>query len=535
MRRSTIYCLLAVFSLLFLLIGNASLSVTDPVESNYALTAKEMVLSGDWISPQIYGTYWYDKPIFIYWLLCLSYTLFGFTEFASRVPGAVFGAASVVLAAWYMRRRSGSMASALLLAAMLLTSLEVWAVSHSVITDQPLFFFTAATMFCAYIGLTEGSSRYMILAYAAAALAVLTKGPVGIVLPGLFLLIFIALRRRLVYVKRLFPPAGIVLFFLLVMAWYGPMYARHGMDFIDGFLGFNNVVRATSSEHPEMNVWYYYLLLIPVSLLPWSGPCLYGLWRRRAWQDDYLYMAVWAAGTILFYTLVATKYPTYAYIANMPLLYLGAQTIRDISGQRRLWTVITGPAIFFWLLFFAAALFAKPSGFTMGSLFWLILFLPAAAALLLFAQRQKAFPAIPAVIASGTAVVYVLVTFQVLVPFYAYRSAAPLIQQAEALPDTVYFFEEYATSFVYATGKTAIWTAPAGYDENQRLQRSAVWSKKHLYPTESEASVLARLHRRERLTIIVGAKQYDDFMASSFASLTQCIGTYNTYTVFTTR
>ena len=107
MKHRPVFFLLAVLCFLFLLLGNSQLAVTDPVESNYALTAKEMVLSGDWISPQIYGTYWFDKPIFIYWMLCISYTLCGFTDFASRLPGALFGTASVVLAAWYMLRRTG--------------------------------------------------------------------------------------------------------------------------------------------------------------------------------------------------------------------------------------------------------------------------------------------------------------------------------------------------------------------------------------------------------------------------------------------
>lgn len=157
MKHRPVFFLLAVLCFLFLLLGNSQLAVTDPVESNYALTAKEMVLSGDWISPQIYGTYWFDKPIFIYWMLCISYTLCGFTDFASRLPGALFGTASVVLAAWYMLRRT-VMTAALIAAAMTVTSLAVWAISHSIITDQMLFFFTSAAMFFAYIGLTEGKN-----------------------------------------------------------------------------------------------------------------------------------------------------------------------------------------------------------------------------------------------------------------------------------------------------------------------------------------------------------------------------------------
>lgn len=94
------WLLLFLVTALLLFTGNSSLLVTDSVESNYALTAKEMVLSGDWLSPQIYGHYWYDKPVFFYWLTALSYKLFGFTEFASRFFPAVFGMASIALLGW---------------------------------------------------------------------------------------------------------------------------------------------------------------------------------------------------------------------------------------------------------------------------------------------------------------------------------------------------------------------------------------------------------------------------------------------------
>lgn len=65
---------------LLLFFGNGQLWITDSVESNYALTAKEMVLSGDWISPQIYGNYWYDKPVFFYWLTAAGFKILALTN-----------------------------------------------------------------------------------------------------------------------------------------------------------------------------------------------------------------------------------------------------------------------------------------------------------------------------------------------------------------------------------------------------------------------------------------------------------------------
>ena len=534
MKQSSLLPLVFAATFLFLAAGISALAVTDPVESNYALTALEMVRSGNWISPQIYGIYWYDKPIFLYWLLSLSYSLFGATDFASRLPAVLFGAMSCTLACWFALRQTQRTATALLFSAMTVTSLSFWFISRSVITDQPLYFFNGATLFFAYIGLTEAKKNYVIAAYAMAAGAVLTKGPVGLVLPGLFLLIFVIIQRNTSYAKRLFPPVGIILFLILVLSWYGPMYSLHGKDFLDGFLGFNNVTRATVSEHPEYDVWYYYLVLVPVSLLPWAGPCLYGLWKRRRHDDTYVFMAVWAIGTILFYSLMATKYPTYAYIANWPLLYLGAWAINSFheSERHRPWLMVIIPALLFGLLFAALNFFTNKAPFPVDSLIMLTVFVAVMAVLILLAWWQKAYISLPILLTAMTAVTYLMVTFQVLVPFYQYRSSQSLMHAD--IRGQVYFFEEYRTSYPYYTGHTATWTAPTTYDENAKLKRDEVWSKKHLYPTEGEVSVLNRLKNHQSLTIIVPKSRYRDYMASNFLPLTRETAQIGSYYLFTT-
>ena len=91
-----------LLSFVFFFWGASLLPVTDPVESNYALTAKEMVLSGNFMSPQIYHTYWFDKPIMIYWLTALSYVIFGFTDWAARIPSALCGALTITLLTHYI-------------------------------------------------------------------------------------------------------------------------------------------------------------------------------------------------------------------------------------------------------------------------------------------------------------------------------------------------------------------------------------------------------------------------------------------------
>ena len=82
--------IIGIVGLALYLLGNWAIAVTDPVESNYTLTALEMLRSGDYVSPRIYGNYWYDKPAFFYWELIVAYKLFGVNEFAARFFPAVF-------------------------------------------------------------------------------------------------------------------------------------------------------------------------------------------------------------------------------------------------------------------------------------------------------------------------------------------------------------------------------------------------------------------------------------------------------------
>ena len=222
-KNNRLWIIIFLVSFLFLLWGNQYLPVTDPVESNYALTAKEMAESGNWLSPTIYGHYWYDKPIMIYWLTAASYRLFGFTSLASRLPSVLAGALSAALLGAYTQRLLHNQKAAVCASLFLVTSLEFWIVSHAIITDQLLFLFTIPTMLSAFIGLNENSRKHMVIAYAAAALACLTKGPVGLVLPGLLLLLWCASMRSWKMVRRCFPWQGILCFLLIATPWYGAM------------------------------------------------------------------------------------------------------------------------------------------------------------------------------------------------------------------------------------------------------------------------------------------------------------------------
>ena len=321
----------AIFCLVMLYFwGNGSLPVTAPVEVNYAQTAKEMLAAGDWISPQIYGNYWYDKPIFFYWELVAAFSMFGVTDFAARFFPALFAAAGLGLIYAFARRlyneRTAFWATIILGTGVLYSML-----AKLILTDMSLFLFFGGTLAAFFIGYYEQRRGYFYIAYACAGLAVLTKGPIGLLLPGLVILVFLALARDLSALRRICIPTGLLVFAAVCAPWYIYMYLTHGADFVNTFLGIHNVLRATVSEHAQWNVWYFYLGIYFIGMFPWSFAlplALYRAWRIRPDIDvRTLFLLVWAIVVPVFFQFMATKYPTYSFPAFLPTAILTARLL----------------------------------------------------------------------------------------------------------------------------------------------------------------------------------------------------------------
>ena len=310
--------------------GNGALAVTAPVEVNYAQTAKEMLAAGDYLSPQIYGNYWYDKPIFFYWELIAAFSVFGVTDFAARFFPALFAAVGLVMTYAFARRLYDER-TAFRAAIILGTGVLYSFLAKLILTDMSLFVFFGGTLAAFFIGYYEREQKYFYIAYACAGLAVLTKGPIGLLLPGLVILVFLALARDLSALRRMCIPTGLLVFAAVCAPWYIYMYFAHGADFVNTFLGIHNVLRATVSEHAQWDVWYFYLGIYFIGMFPWSFAlplALYRAWRIRPDIDvRTLFLLVWAIVVPVFFQFMATKYPTYSFPAFLPTAILTARLL----------------------------------------------------------------------------------------------------------------------------------------------------------------------------------------------------------------
>ena len=360
--------LIGIVGFVLFMLGNWAIAITDPVESNYTQTAVEMLQSGDYVSPRIYGNYWYDKPAFFYWELIAAYKLMGVNEFASRFFPGVFGVLGLMITYGFAKklydRKTGLMA-----AGILGTCFEYWLLSKTVITDLTLFVFFNAVLIFFFWGYRTGKRNYYYLCYLFAGLATLDKGPIGLLLPGFVLTVFLCLRRDFKEFVYLRLPTGLLLYALVAGSWYYMMYAIHGMDFINNFLGVHNFLRATQSEHPRWDVWWYYTMIFFAGCLPWCwtlpAAIVKAVKRRCLPEIDMTtgFLLTWALVVNIFYQCMATKYTTYTLPALLPIAILMARYLykRETLVKR---TVIGAVAVYGVLTFALAVPACSDEGYS---------------------------------------------------------------------------------------------------------------------------------------------------------------------------
>ncbi len=330
MRISKYLLIILGLGVYLFFLGNGSIYITDPVESNYALTAAEMVRSGDYISPQIYGSYWYDKPIFFYWELAAAFKLFGINEFAARFFPGVFALAGLWMT-YAFAKKIYDAKTGLFAALILGTSFEYWLLAKTVITDMTLFVFFNAILILFYLAYSSSKKQYYYACYFFAGLAVLTKGPIGILLPGFIVTLFLLWRRGFAEIRQMKVLVGSAIFVIVGGSWYALMYSLHGMDFINTFLGVHNFLRATVSEHPRFDVWYYYTAIFLIGFFPWVfvvPAVLKKYWQARKWpeiDEKTGFLLIWAVAIAGFYQCMATKYSTYSFPYLLPIAILAAR------------------------------------------------------------------------------------------------------------------------------------------------------------------------------------------------------------------
>jgi 4-amino-4-deoxy-L-arabinose transferase-like glycosyltransferase len=482
------YFLFLLCAAVMILFFNNIMPVTDNVESNYALTAKEMVLSGDWISPQIYGTYWYDKPVFFYWLTAIAFKIFGFTDFAARFFPSVFGIITLGFISWCGRKLFSEKAG--FFAMLILSSfLMFFAISKLIITDAVLFLFFNATLMFFYLGYQGPSKNYYYLMYICAGLATLTKGPIGFLLPGLIIVLFLLATRNFKEILHAHLASGCCLFLLVTVPWYYAMYTLHGKAFLDVFLGVHNVLRATVSEHPKDNVIYYYTVLLLLMAFPWISflpaalkDFFHAEKKFTLPSDTFLFLTINSAVVFFFFQNMATKYPTYTYPMLFPLALLLAGWWDKNSAIIK----PVGPLIYntiFNVLLLGALYIYKPANFQIQYV-WFITLCLILAIVVPWVVRKNTDK-----LALALGITALLFNFSLaaglMVPLTQVRSAKNLgayIQKNLAQEMRIISYGDYPTSAVYYSNYRLLRAIPDSKEAEYADKDSVSWSSKNVMP-----------------------------------------------------
>ena len=329
-RSPSVSHLIALLALagLLLLLDLGGLGLTDRDEGSNAEAAREMLETGNWVSPTLNYEPRFAKPAFVYWIISGSYLLFGVNEFAARLPSALFGIGLILLQYRFLTHVVGS-TIALLGSLILLLNMEVIAINRMVLTDPALVFFTTLSGYCFWLGMRqEGKNQlYFIGFYFAMAMAMLAKGPVGILIPLLGVIPYLSITRQWRHFGRVgFPVLGALLVVAISAPWYLAMFAIHGENYLTEAQA-NTTGRFANPMEGHGGTLLFYIPILFLGFFPWSGflpASMYQTlkdWKQYRTEDRVptqeerltLFAALWVLSLFLFFTLSATRLPHYIF------------------------------------------------------------------------------------------------------------------------------------------------------------------------------------------------------------------------------
>lgn len=308
-----------------------------PDEGRYAEIPREMVASGDWLTPRLNGFKYFEKPALQYWATATAYSVFGEHEWTARLWTALTGFLSIALAAWTGRRlwgaQSGNLAAAILASTLLYVIL-----GHLITLDMGLTFFlqVAWTAFLfAQQGDEKSSRRWMWLLWAALALAVLSKGPVAVVLSGATLVAYSVVNRDFSPWKRLAPVSGGLLFLAIAAPWFVAVSIANP-EFAHFFFIHEHLERYLTKVHHRYHPDWYFVPIYLLGALPWSLMLLHALlksWRRdpsTVFQAER-FLALWVVVVFGFFSFSDSKLAPYILPLFPALALLGGKHIAGLS------------------------------------------------------------------------------------------------------------------------------------------------------------------------------------------------------------
>ena len=339
-----------------------SYPLIEPDEGRYAEIPREMIASGNYITPMLNYVKYFEKPVFFYWMNAAAMRVFGENEFAARISSALCalgGAAAAAVLGAYVYGLTAGLISGIVTA----TTLLYFAIGTLNLTDMPLTFFLTLAFVSFYIANAGGKKRYYLLFYFSCALAVLTKGLIGVVLPGAVVFFYMLTAEQR---KHFFSPLslpGIVLFFAVSVPWFY-LVCRDNPDFFRFFFIQEHFMRYLTNMHGRYMPFWFFFAIIPAAVMPWTA-FLFALCGKesvlRAPESGEercaaKFLLIWFGVILLFFSFSHSKLIPYIVPCIPPAAVLiGADISRMADGEK--WHGFAPQLLAALNCFLAAALF----------------------------------------------------------------------------------------------------------------------------------------------------------------------------------
>ena len=296
-------------------------------ESRYAEIAREMVASGDWLTPRLNGFKYFEKPPLQYWATAAAFEVFGERDWAARLWAALTGFGAVLLAFFAGRRAFGERAG--LFAAAVLASSPIHVLlgqTNTLDMGLTFFLFLAAAAFVL---------DRMFVFWAGCALAVLSKGLVGVVLPAGIVFLFALSRLEISPVRKLLKWKGILVFFLISAPWFVAVSLAN-KEFFHFFFIQEHFERYLTTMHGRYQPWWHFIPVLLVGLLPWLVTVFHGL-KNAFDEKSATFLALWAIGIFVFFSASSSKLPSYILPVVPALALLAGRSLSERASSLLFW------------------------------------------------------------------------------------------------------------------------------------------------------------------------------------------------------
>ncbi len=327
MRQIKFFIFVFLFYFLFL----NSYGLIDPDEPRYATTAKNMIINGEYVVPEFNGHIRINKPPLTYWLIVISYKVFGINEFAARLPQAFLGFLLGIILFQFLKGNFSEDYRIIPPAVLYSTPFFIF-FSRLCNTDMILNFFFSMSLLSFFSYYKKHNKSFLIIFLISYFFSNLTKGPVAFLVP-LIILIFLIFEKNFKLLKKISLIFIIILFSLSPLIWLIIVGVKTGDINSLKTLLFNETLGRIFKGYAHKEPFYFYLIYFPLIFLPWSIFFLLKIYNiKKIFNNKFLkFNVIWFFTVFIFFSISKSKLLSYILPLSVPFSIICAEIFKDFN------------------------------------------------------------------------------------------------------------------------------------------------------------------------------------------------------------